>query len=351
MRCATRRLSLRRSYGTAWGSEAPGPGAESRRPLSEMPLDPQVQALLEQAAAAGRPPVRSQTVEETRAAMRSMLPLRGPGPDVGRVDDREIPAPEGDVPVRVDWPKGDGPFPVLIWFHGGGWVLGDLDTADGTCRSLTLKAGAVVVSVDYRLAPEHPYPDGVNDAYAAACWVLSHAADIGGDPRRIAIGGDSAGGNLATVTALQVKAKGGPRFCFQLLVYPVTDGTMSHRSYGENGEGYQLTADAMQWFYELYLGDRDNQDPSVSPLYAPFEDLAALPPTLVITAEFDPLRDEGEAYGHRLRDAGIAVQVSRYDGQIHGFFGPDSFMDAGKEALEEAASALRAAFAEASGGT
>ena len=316
-----------------------------------MPLDPQVQALLDQAAAAGRSPLRNQTVEESRAVMRSMLPVRGPGPEVERVDDRRIPGPEGDIPIRVYWPQGDGPFPILIWFHGGGWVLGDLDTADSTCRSLTAKAGAVVVSVDYRLAPEHPYPAGVDDAYAAAWWVLSHATDLGGDPWRIAVGGDSAGGNLATVTALQVKRKGGPKFCFQLLVYPVTDSSMSQLSYRDNGEGYQLTADAMRWFYHLYLGDRDHEDPLVSPLYASVEDLVALPPALVITAEFDPLRDEGEAYGQLLKDAGVAVQVSRYDGQIHGFFGLDSLIDAGKEALEEAASALRVAFTKASGAT
>jgi acetyl esterase len=309
-----------------------------------MPLDPQVQALLDQAAAAGRPPLRNQTVEESRAVMRSMIPAREPGPEVGRVDNRQIPGPDGDIPLRVYRPEGEGPFPLLVWFHGGGWVLGDLDTTDSTCRSLMVKSDAVVVSVNYRLAPEHPYPAGVDDAYAAAWWVASHGSEIGGDSNRIAIGGDSAGGNLATVTALQVKQKGGPRFCFQLLVYPVTDGEMNHPSYRDNGEGYQLTADAMEWFYELYLGDRDRQDPFVSPLYAPVEDLAALPPALVITAEFDPLRDEGEAYARRLEEAGIPVKVSRYDGQIHGFFGLDTLIDAGKDALEEAASALREAF-------
>jgi acetyl esterase len=223
-------------------------------------------------------------------------------------------------------------------------VLGDLDTADSTCRSLTVKSGAAVVSVQYRLAPEHPYPAGVDDACVAASWVASHAGEIGGDPSRIAVGGDSAGGNLATVTALQLKRKGGPRFCFQLLVYPVTDGGMNHPSYHDNGEGYQLTADAMAWFYELYLVDGDRQDPCVSPLYAPLDDLAALPAALVITAEFDPLRDEGEAYARRLQEAGIPVKLSRYDGQIHGFFGLDTLIDAGNDALEEAAAALRDAF-------
>jgi acetyl esterase/lipase len=310
-----------------------------------MPLDPQVQTLLDQAAAAGRPPLRSQTVEESRALMRSMIPVRGPGPEVRSVANRTIAGTGGDIPVRVYRPEGRGPFPLLVWFHGGGWVLGDLDTADSTCRSLTVKAGGVVVSVDYRLAPEHPFPAGVDDAYAAASWVASHASEVDGDPGRIAVGGDSAGGNLATVTASQAKRRGGPQFCFQLLVYPVTDGTMDQPSYRDNGEGYQLTADAMEWFYDLYLGSRDHKDPLASPLYAKVGDLAGLPPALVITAEFDPLRDEGEAYSRRLEEAGVPVKLSRYDGQIHGFFALDTLIDAGRAALDEAAAALREAFA------
>ena len=223
-------------------------------------------------------------------------------------------------------------------------MLGDLDTADSTCRSLTAKSGAIVVSVDYRLAPENPYPAGVDDALAAVSWVAANAQGIGGDPDRVAVGGDSAGGNLATVTALQAKRNGGPKLCYQLLAYPVTDGMMSCPSYEENGEGYQLTADAMQWFYELYLGDGDPKDPLVSPLYAEDEDIADLPPVLVMTAEFDPLRDEGEAYARRLEQAGVSVRLKRYDGQIHGFFTLDAFLDAAKAAVDEAAAALRAAF-------
>jgi len=309
-----------------------------------MPIDPQVQVLLDQAAAAGRPPLRGQTVEESRALMRSMIAVKGDGPKVGRVEDRAIPGPAGDIPVRIYWPDGVGPLPVVTWFHGGGWVLGDLETADSTCRSLTAKTGAIVVSVDYRLAPENPYPAGVDDALAAVSWVAANAQGIGGDPDRVAVGGDSAGGNLATVTALQAKRNGGPKLCYQLLAYPVTDGMMSCPSYEENGEGYQLTADAMQWFYELYLGDGDPKDPLVSPLYAEDEDIADLPPALVMTAEFDPLRDEGEAYARRLEQAGVSVTLKRYDGLIHGFFTLDAFLDAAKAAVDEAAAALRAAF-------
>jgi acetyl esterase len=309
-----------------------------------MPVDPQVRALLDQAAAAGRPPLRGQSVEESRALMRSMIAVSGDGPKIGRVEDLAVPGPAADIPVRVYWPGGDGPFPILVWFHGGGWVLGDLDTADSTCRSLAAKSGAVVVSVDYRLAPESPYPAGVDDAWAAVSWVVANAARLGGDPDRVAVGGDSAGGNLATVTALRAKRNGGPKLLFQLLVYPVTDGTMSRPSYAENGVGYQLTADTMEWFYEQYLGDGDPKDPLVSPLYAADEDIAGQPPAFVITAEFDPLRDEGEAYARRLEQAGVAVTLVRYDGQIHGFFGLDAFIDAGKAAHDEAATALRAAF-------
>ncbi len=310
-----------------------------------MPLDPQVKMLLDQAAAAGRPPLRDQTVEESRSLMRSMIEVKGDGPAVARVEDRKIPGPAVDIPVRIYWPEGPGPFPLLVWFHGGGWVLGDLDTADSTCRSLTVKSGSVVVSVDYRLAPENPYPAGVEDAWAATRWIAAQAEELGGDPGRIAVGGDSAGGNLAAVTAIQALRAGGPRLCYQLLIYPVTDGSMSHPSYRENGEGYQLTADAMEWFYQLYLGEGDRRDPCVSPLHAAASDLVGLPPALLVTAEFDPLRDEGEAYGRRLEGAGVPVRLSRYDGQIHGFFSLDMFLVGGRAALDEASASLRAAFA------
>jgi acetyl esterase len=310
-----------------------------------MPLDPQAQALLDQAAAAGRPPLGTQTPEESRAGMRALVALNGTGPDVGRVEDRTIPGPGGEIPIRIYWPEGDGPFPVLVWFHGGGWVIGDIETADGTCRTLTAQSGTLVISVDYRLAPEAPYPAGVQDAMAATSWAADHAAELGGDPARLAVGGASAGANLAAVTALQANRNGGPQLRYQLLVYPVTDGRRSYPSYKDNGEGYLLTASAMEWFYEQYLGDADPEDPLVSPIYAPADDLAGLPPALVITAEFDPLRDEGEAYALRLEQAGVPVKASRYDGQLHGFFGLAGVMDAGKAAVQEASAALREALA------
>jgi acetyl esterase len=272
-----------------------------------------------------------------------MIDVKGKGPDVERVEDRVLPGPGGDIPVRIYWPPGLAPLAALVWFHGGGWALGDLDTADSTCRALAVKSGAIVVSVDYRLAPEHPYPAAADDAYSAVSWVVDHASSIGADPQRVAVGGDSAGANLATVTAIQATRSGGPALRHQLLVYPVTDARMGSPSYIENGEGYQLTADAMQWFYDLYLHGRDAEDPLISPILASVDDLAQMPPALVITAEFDPLRDEGEAYARLLERAGVAVKLSRYDGQIHGFFALDSFIDAGKKALDEAADALRSA--------
>jgi acetyl esterase len=308
-----------------------------------MPVDPQVQVLLDQAIAAGRPTLGEQSVAEARALMREAIELKGEGAAVARVENRVVPGPAGDIPVRIYWPEGEGPFPVLVWFHGGGWVLGDLDTADNTCRDLTVGAGVIVVSVDYRLAPEHPFPAGVEDTYTAACWAVDNAVALGGDPERVAVGGDSAGGNLAAVTALQATRAGHPSLRYQLLVYPCIDGTMSQPSYVENAVGYQLTADAMAWFYAQYLCDCDPEHPFVSPICAPPDDLAALPPALVITAEYDPLRDEGEAYAARLEQAGVTVRASRYDGQIHGFFGLAEFLDGGRAAVDEAAAALRAA--------
>jgi acetyl esterase len=233
---------------------------------------------------------------------------------------------------------------VLVWFHGGGFVLGSIEVSDVTCRDLAVQAGVVVVSVGYRLAPEHPYPAGLDDCYAALVWVTATAGDLGVDPRRVAIGGDSAGGNLAAVVALAARDRGGPDVRFQLLVYPVTDALMSYPSTRDNGQGHMLTDDAMKWFIELYLGEQgDPKDPLVSPIYA--DDLAGLPPALVITAEYDPLRDEGEAYGARLQQGRVAAKVSRYDGMIHGFFSMGAFIEAARPAPAEAADAIRRALA------
>jgi acetyl esterase len=228
-----------------------------------------------------------------------------------------------------------------VFAHGGGFVFCDLDTHDGICRAMANGVGAIVVSVDYRLAPEHTCPAALDDALVALTWAVENAELLGVDASRVAVGGDSAGGNLAAALCLRVRDEFGPDIDFQLLVYPVIDCTLSHPSIEENGEGYFLTKDTMVWFVGHYLGSTDAKDPYVSPLHA--ESLADLPPALVITAEFDPLRDEGEAYAAALREAGVEVEAVRYDGQIHGFLGLAALLEDGMHALDRAGLAVRAA--------
>jgi len=308
-----------------------------------MALDPQAQALLAQLAGTGLPPLNSLSPQEARQAAAALASLHGEPETVARVENRAIPGPAGDLPVRIYTPDGRGPLPVFVYFHGGGWVIGNLDTIDGPCRAIANAARCVVVSVDYRLAPEHKFPAAVEDAYAATQWVAANAAGIDGDPTRIAVGGDSAGGNLAAVVALVARDRGTPALAYQVLVYPVTDAACDTESYRDNADGYLLTKDMMQWFWEHYLRDQaDRRNVYASPLRA--ADVRQLPPALVITAELDPLRDEGEAYAARLRAAGVPVRLTRYDGMIHGFFGMASVLDRARAAINETATALRAAF-------
>jgi acetyl esterase len=304
-----------------------------------MPLDPAAQQVLDLLAQAGNPPLEEMTPEQARAAFAAMADLAGPGGSVAStVDDAA-----GGVPVRIHTPVGTEPFPVFVWIHGGGWVIGSAEESDGVCTLLAEKAGCIVVSVDYGLAPEAPFPVPLDDCIAAARWVLAHAADLGGDPKRVAIGGDSAGGNLAA--AVTQVAQG---FVHQVLVYPVTDLRMGTASYDENAEG-SLTRAGMRWFADHYLsGGHDADDPRVSPLLASDRDLRWVPPALVLTAEFDPLRDEGEAYAERLRAAGVPVTLHRYDGMIHGFFSMPALVPAGAAAIDEVAAHLRTAFGSAS---
>ena len=304
-----------------------------------MPLNPAYEDMLGQLAALGGPSLVEVPVEVGREMFRAM---QGgvPAIEVAAVTDTLA----GGVPARVYRPHGDGPFPVAMMFHGGGWVIGDLDTADSQSREVCRGAGAVVVSVDYRLAPEHPFPAAAEDCYSATEWVAAHAGEHDGDPARLAVVGDSAGGNLAAVVAQMARDRGGPNIAFQLLVYPVTDGVnLDRASYRDNADGYLLTAQAMQWFWNHYaptLDDRRN--PYASPLLA--SDLTSLPPALVMTAEYDPLRDEGEAYGHALAEAGVDAEVIRYDGFIHGFFAHTQAIDAAGGAMSDACAALRAVF-------
>ena len=307
-----------------------------------MPLDPQAQQVLDQMAALGLPPNHTVSPEEARANM--LARPRPEGAEVAKVEDRTIANGNFQVPVRIYTPAGSGPFPVLSWFHGGGWVIGNLETADATARHLAVGAGCVVVSVDYRLAPEAKFPVPFDDCYAATQWIFQNAASINVDPSRIAVGGDSAGGNLAAGICLAAKDRGGLPIAFQLLVYPVTAVDFSTGSYKQNADGYLLTMDGMKWYWNHYLSsDADASNPYAAPLAA--KDLSGLPPALVITAEFDPLRDEGEAYAKKLRDAGVDAMATRYDGMVHGFFGMSAVLDKGAQAVAEASSALTEAFA------
>ncbi len=292
------------------------------------------------------PPLSTMAPEVIRQAIAMQLEATAEEKEpVAKVEDRTIPGLAGEIPVRIYTPEGSGPFPVLVFFHGGGWVICNLDTHDGSCRNLAKGAGCVVVSVDYRLAPEHKFPAAVEDCYAATKWVAEHAAEINGDPGRIAIGGDSAGGNLTAVVAQLARDQGGPRLVFQLMIYPATQFGAQTTSMKENSEGYFLTKADMDWFEGHYLNSKEDRlNPLASPMLA--KDLSGLPPALIITAEYDPLRDEGEQYGQKLREAGVLVTISRYDGMIHGFFGMTGIIDKAHDAVAEASQALRKAFAK-----
>jgi acetyl esterase len=314
-----------------------------------MPLDPQLKPLVDAMAAnPDAKAIQEQTPKEARDGYRALASMFGPVPDVAAVEDRTLPGPAREVPIRVYRPEGSGPFGVLVFYHGGGWMIGDLDTHDRECRLLCNGAGCLVVSVDYRLAPEHPFPAAVEDAFAALQWIGQNAADLGGDPRRIAVGGDSAGGNLSAVVALLARDEGGPALCYQLLVYPAVDARASddYRSRVVNAEGPFLTTAAMENFTGNYLGsgadEASREDFRMSPLLA--QSHRGLPPALVVTAEFDPLRDEGEAYARALEAAQVPVSLSRYDGMPHVFFQLSPILDAGKRLIDEASAALREAF-------
>ncbi|MCM3724700.1 alpha/beta hydrolase [Neobacillus cucumis] len=307
-----------------------------------MALDPQAKFLLEQMEAMGAPAMNTLTPEEARLTT-DFSALAGEPEEVGKVENKTIPGPEGEIPVRIYTPEGDGPFPALVYYHGGGWVIGNLDTVEVPCRMLANRANCVVVSVDYRLAPEHKFPAAADDSYAAAKWVVENSASIQVDPNRIAVGGDSAGGNLAAVVAQMARDKKEIRLAYQMLIYPVTNHSYATESYTENADGYLLTKDSMVWFWNHYLrSEEDGKNPYASPLQA--NDLSGLPPALVLTGEFDPLRDEGEAYAERLREAGVQVEATRYDGMIHGYFWMPGALGQGKKAIEQAASALKQAF-------
>ena len=295
-----------------------------------MPLEPETAAVLDTLAKAG---FKGQIagMEEGRRGLEKISKMLGLAPvEVGSVEDRQVP-----IPIRIYKPLAPGVLPALVYFHGGGWVRGSIETHDSICRFLCKEAAAVVVSVEYRLAPENPFPAAVEDAHAAALWVVEHAAELGADPARVSVGGDSAGANLATVVCLLAPGK----FSRQLLIYPATDHpSRTKLSLEENGSGYLLTKEVIFWFAAQYFqkaSDRD--DIRASPLLA---DLKGSPPALVITAEYDPIRDDGELYAARLQEAGVPVRLIRYPGTIHGFVSLAGAISLGKTALMEVAAAL-----------
>lgn len=298
-----------------------------------MPLTPIVKSLLEAMATADGPSISDLPPVQGREMYRLMHQ------DLAKVDLHEVSdRSAGGIPIRIYRPDAGDAKPCLVFFHGGGWVIGDLDTHDAPCRMLAKESGYVVIAVDYRLAPEHPYPTPLDDGYNAFCWIHENAQQLGIDPNKLAVGGDSAGGNMAAVVCLRARDESGPPIQHQLLIYPVTNAAMDTESYQDNGEGYMLTRSTMSWFFDHYLVEQDRQQPFVSPLLA--SDLGRLPPATVFTAEFDPLRDEGEAYGKRLEQAGVRTLIKRFDGQIHGFFTMTDAMPEALEAVSFAAQAL-----------
>jgi acetyl esterase len=307
-----------------------------------MALDPQARAVIDIIIKSGRPAFHQLTPKEARQMYKDTRPASTPEPpEIGVVRDMLA----ENVPVRVYRPVGanaDTALPALVYFHGGGWVIGDLDTHDVLCRQLTAEAGIVTVAVDYRLAPEAKFPAAADDAWAATKWVVANAGKLGIDARRLAVGGDSAGGNLAAVVALMARDAGAPALRLQALLYPVTNVGVETRSYRDFAEGYMLTRESMVWFFDQYLPSREAaSDWRVSPLRASSH--AGVAPALIVTAGFDPLRDEGEAYAQTLRDAGVTVDYICYGGMIHGFVPMGKLLDTGNRAASHIAASLRQA--------
>lgn len=305
-----------------------------------MTLHPQAQAFLDYLESLDRAPIHTLSLEKNRRGMnylirKTSLPLQA----VANVADRMIPVHEGEIKLRIYTPAGKGPFPLLVFLHGGGWVLGDPDSVDAPLRALANAAPAVVVSVDYRLAPEHKFPAAVNDCYQATKWVWENAPLLGGDAGRVAVGGESAGGNLAAVVSLMARDCGYPPLCCQLLIYPLTDLSREYPSQ-RKFDGYFLTAEEMRYFEKHYLKTaEDRQNIHVSPLLA--EDLDNLPPALVVTAGYDPLHDQGKVYAERLKAAGVPVNYYCYEDMIHGFLNFAGIMDKGKDLIELLAHTMR----------
>jgi len=303
-----------------------------------------VKAVLDKIAAAGV--AHPTTVADVRRAYLFYPKLSGSPEHVFRVENRQIPGPAGNIPVRIYSPGATDGLPILVFFHGGGFVAGSLATHDTPLRSVANRCQCIVVSVAYRLAPDNQYPAATEDAYAATKWIADHGSDIGGDSHRIAVGGDGAGGNLAAVVTLMARERGTPHLIFQVLIYPMVDATIMRPSWWTESNALTVSRESKNDILSMYLPPTgDLKDPLVSPIFA--ENLKNLPPALVITDEDDPMRDEGEEYAGRLTQDGVPANVSRYPGMIHGFFLMAGDLDAGKKCIDETASALRSAFKNA----
>lgn len=308
-----------------------------------MPLHPQAQAVINGVASMGLPPLETLPIEEQRAVIENFRSFMIPPEDVATVEDLEIPGPEGGIPVRIYTPEGDGLKPAVLYFHGGGFATGSIELVDPICRALANRSGCIVVSVDYRLAPEHPYPSAVQDAYVATAWVYAYGGGFGVDSNQLAVVGDSAGATLATAACMLIRDKADEVVIgLQVLLCPVADLVMTDTdSYREYGEGHLLTTAMMQGWKELYLtGVEDRVDePYCSPVRT--KDFTSLPPTIIVTAEYDPLRDEGEAYGQLLLRDGVPTYIRRQEGMIHNFHWMGGAIDRGREIIDEVAADLR----------
>ena len=306
-----------------------------------MPIDSQVESLLKELEALGRPPIYTLSVTEARTAAEDLTVLAGDPLEVGTVRDITIPVDGADLGARVYTPDGSGPHPVVMFFHGGGWVICSLDTHDHLARAICRDAAAVVVSVDYRLAPEFRYPTAAHDCFAATKWVADNASSLNADAGRLAVCGDSAGGNLSAVVSQMARDAGGPTISFAALIYPAVDMTAKGGSLDDNATGYFLETAGMEWFMNHYLSDEERAEAMASPLL--HDDLSGLPPCFIATCELDPLRDEGEAYAAALTAAGCHVESKRYDGLIHAAANLTGVLDLGRQLVADVTSQLRTA--------
>lgn len=307
-----------------------------------MPLDPKSQALMDMLAGAGFDGLEHQPIETGRALVSSIAAMGGDPPDVAEAREITIPGPDGEVSARLYRPARDTLLPVFLWLHGGGWVYGTVDLNDTFCRNVANRVEAVVLNVDYRLAPEHPYPAALDDAVTMVSWVQEHGAEIGGDSTRVAIGGESAGGNIAAAAALRLRDSGAPPLSLQVLVSPLLDSAMTSGSYEEHGEGKFLTKSLVAWAWEHYANGH-LQEPYASPMHA--ADLSGSAPALIINAEYEPVHDDGAAYYRRLLDGGVAAEWIDFKGMIHGFFEMATHFPQAHESWEAVMQALTKAFA------